>query len=41
MEEWTDAPLSAVEELIWITRPGLLAGEDPKFILAASGTPPT
>lgn len=39
-EERTDAQLSAMEELIWITWPRLLAGEDSKSILAASGTPP-
>lgn len=40
-EESTDAQLSAMEELIWITWPDLLAGEDSKFILASSETPPT
>lgn len=40
-EESTDAQLSAMEELIRITWPRLLAGEDSKFILASSETPPT
>lgn len=41
VEEQTKAQLPAVEELIWLMWPHLLAGEDSKFILAASGTPPT